>query len=189
MKTLSWLIGSVGCSFLILTLSISLYVSLLYLYYCVFVFFHQTKQTYFNLLYTVYSIPNIFLPFLGGYFVDKFGVRTCLVAFVAMITLGASVSQWIIHVLLLDHMTVNWKYSLECITLTIYKHILPSHSFDYITSSSLCCFFILIRLLRLASVLSHGEWCSWDEFSSVLVAKVLPWLILLFWLIGLKAKR
>jgi MFS family permease len=50
-------------------------------------------ETYFNLLYTVYSIPNIFLPFLGGFFVDKFGVRTCLVAFVAMVTLGASVSM------------------------------------------------------------------------------------------------
>mmetsp|Transcript_1682 Transcript_1682/g.2961 ORF Transcript_1682/g.2961 Transcript_1682/m.2961 type:complete len:576 (+) Transcript_1682:21-1748(+) len=48
-------------------------------------------ETYFNLLYTVYSIPNIFLPFLGGFFVDKFGVRTCLVAFVTLITIGASI--------------------------------------------------------------------------------------------------
>ena len=28
-------------------------------------------ETMFNLLYTVYSIPNIFLPFFGGYFVSK----------------------------------------------------------------------------------------------------------------------
>lgn len=48
-------------------------------------------ETYFNLLYTVYSIPNVFLPFFGGFFVDKFGVRTCLVAFVTMITIGSSV--------------------------------------------------------------------------------------------------
>ena len=28
-----------------------------------------------NLLYTVYSIPNIFLPLLGGIFLDKIGVK------------------------------------------------------------------------------------------------------------------
>lgn len=48
-------------------------------------------ETYFNLLYTVYSIPNIILPFLGGFFVDKFGVRTCLVVFVATITVGQAI--------------------------------------------------------------------------------------------------
>ena len=32
--------------------------------------------TYSNLLYTVYSIPNVVLPFLGGFFVDKVSGRT-----------------------------------------------------------------------------------------------------------------
>ena len=32
-------------------------------------------QTNFNLLYTVYSIPNIVLPFFGGYLVDRFSAR------------------------------------------------------------------------------------------------------------------
>lgn len=42
----------------------------------------------FNLLYTLYSIPNIFLPFFGGYFVAKFGVRLCLIIFVSLIAIG-----------------------------------------------------------------------------------------------------
>jgi MFS family permease len=42
----------------------------------------------FNLLYTLYSIPNIFLPFFGGFFVAKFGVRLCLIIFVALIAIG-----------------------------------------------------------------------------------------------------
>jgi MFS family permease len=45
-------------------------------------------ETLFSLLYTVYSIPNCFLPFFGGYFVDRLGVRMCLAIFVAFITIG-----------------------------------------------------------------------------------------------------
>ena len=44
----------------------------------------------FSLLYTVYSVPNIILPFFGGYFVDRFGVRICLLWFVFLILLGQS---------------------------------------------------------------------------------------------------
>jgi MFS family permease len=44
--------------------------------------------TLFSLLYTVYSIPNVILPFFGGYFVDKLGVRMCLIIFALLITLG-----------------------------------------------------------------------------------------------------
>lgn len=43
---------------------------------------------YFNLLYSLYSLPNIVLPFFGGYFVDKFGVRVCLLSFTGFITAG-----------------------------------------------------------------------------------------------------
>lgn len=45
-------------------------------------------ETMFSLLYTVYSIPNVILPFFGGYFVDKLGTRICLIAFTLFITCG-----------------------------------------------------------------------------------------------------
>ena len=45
-------------------------------------------ETLYSLLYTVYSIPNVILPFFGGYFVDKFGVRTCIFVFAAFIFCG-----------------------------------------------------------------------------------------------------
>jgi len=45
-------------------------------------------ETYFSLLYTVYSVPNVILPFFGGYFTDRFGARICLVVFCTFITLG-----------------------------------------------------------------------------------------------------
>ncbi len=45
-------------------------------------------ETMFSLLYTVYSIPNVVLPFFGGYFVDKWGVRICLLVFASCITAG-----------------------------------------------------------------------------------------------------
>jgi MFS family permease len=45
-------------------------------------------ELYFSLLYTVYSVPNCVLPFFGGFFVDKLGVRLCLLAFATFIALG-----------------------------------------------------------------------------------------------------
>ena len=48
-------------------------------------------ETLYNLLYTVYSIPNVFLPFVGGYFVDSWGVRICLIIFCVLIFIGQAV--------------------------------------------------------------------------------------------------
>jgi MFS family permease len=45
----------------------------------------------FNLLYTVYSIPNMVLPFFGGFFVDKLGAPRCLLIFCTCLCLGQSV--------------------------------------------------------------------------------------------------
>eukprot|EP00753_Platysulcus_tardus_P008382 PLAT15939.1.p1 GENE.PLAT15939.1~~PLAT15939.1.p1 ORF type:complete len:489 (+),score=248.38 PLAT15939.1:562-2028(+) len=45
----------------------------------------------FNLLYSLYSIPNVVLPFFGGYFVDKLGVRMMLIVFTTPVTLGQAV--------------------------------------------------------------------------------------------------
>lgn len=42
----------------------------------------------FGLLYTLYSAPNVILPFFGGYLVDRIGVRMCLLLFSSLITLG-----------------------------------------------------------------------------------------------------
>ena len=58
-------------------------------------------ESYFSLLYTLYSVPNIVLPFFGGYFVDKWGVRTTLFVFSAFLcsgqiifSFGVSLKSW-----------------------------------------------------------------------------------------------
>jgi len=48
-------------------------------------------QFRYNLLYSVYSWPNIVLPFFGGYLCDRLGVRLMLVVFLLFITLGQAV--------------------------------------------------------------------------------------------------
>ncbi len=45
----------------------------------------------YNLLYSVYSWPNVILPFFGGYLCDKLGVRLMLVVFLLFITFGQAV--------------------------------------------------------------------------------------------------
>ncbi|ETW06152.1 hypothetical protein, variant [Aphanomyces invadans] len=42
----------------------------------------------YNLLYTLYSIPNIILPFCGGFLVDRLGARVTLLLFAGIITTG-----------------------------------------------------------------------------------------------------
>ncbi|KAL9188886.1 hypothetical protein ACHAXT_011376 [Thalassiosira profunda] len=46
-------------------------------------------ETNFNLLYTVYSIPNVILPLIGGNFVDRHGAPFCLTVFAATVCAGA----------------------------------------------------------------------------------------------------
>ncbi|KAL7535563.1 hypothetical protein ACHAXR_006570 [Thalassiosira sp. AJA248-18] len=46
-------------------------------------------ETKFNLLYTVYSIPNVILPLFGGNVVDTHGAPLCLTLFASMVCLGA----------------------------------------------------------------------------------------------------
>ena len=48
-------------------------------------------ETLYSLLYTVYSVPNVILPFFGGYFVDKMGVRVCLIIFTTIIAAGQTI--------------------------------------------------------------------------------------------------
>lgn len=44
-----------------------------------------------NLLYSVYSLPNIFLPLIGGMLVDRLGTKTMLFSFSALVCLGHAV--------------------------------------------------------------------------------------------------
>lgn len=60
----------------------------------------------FNLLYTVYSFPNVILPFFGGSLVDKFGSALCLTCFAILcaagqilFAIGVSYKSWKIMLL------------------------------------------------------------------------------------------
>ena len=46
-------------------------------------------ETNFNLLYTVYSIPNVILPLFGGNIVDRYGAPRCLTLFATFVCMGA----------------------------------------------------------------------------------------------------
>ena len=49
---------------------------------------NDSFEYYFGLLYSVYSMPNIILPFIGGYMVMKLGVRSTYLLFSALVMLG-----------------------------------------------------------------------------------------------------
>ena len=48
----------------------------------------ETFEFYFNMLYSIYSIPNVFLPFVGGILVDRLGVCNMLLLFSFIILVG-----------------------------------------------------------------------------------------------------
>jgi MFS family permease len=63
----------------------------------------ENFEHYFSLLYSLYSFPNIILPFFGGFFIDTFGVRKCMLIFSTILVIGQvifsfglSVKSWII---------------------------------------------------------------------------------------------
>jgi len=45
-------------------------------------------ETMYSLFYSVYSFPNIILPFFGGYLVDRFRPRNCQVLYALLIVIG-----------------------------------------------------------------------------------------------------
>ena len=45
----------------------------------------------FNLLYSVYSMPNLVIPFFGGMLIDRFGVRYSIVVFLIVLLAGQSI--------------------------------------------------------------------------------------------------
>ena len=48
----------------------------------------KLDSTHYSLLYTVYSLPNMILPIFGGVFLDKIGIRSGLVLFTIILTIG-----------------------------------------------------------------------------------------------------
>ncbi|KAI9341945.1 major facilitator superfamily domain-containing protein [Obelidium mucronatum] len=48
----------------------------------------ETYQYQLNLLYSLYSLPNIILPFFGGYLVDRFGTRRLMTILSTLVCLG-----------------------------------------------------------------------------------------------------
>jgi MFS family permease len=63
-------------------------------------------ETSYALLYSVYAIPNIVIPFAGGYLIDRWGCKTCMIIFSAFLVIGQVVftigfeskSWWIMYV-------------------------------------------------------------------------------------------
>lgn len=49
---------------------------------------YSRAELYYSLLYTVYNMPNMVLPLLGGFFTDKFGDRSMTIIFTLFVTLG-----------------------------------------------------------------------------------------------------
>jgi MFS family permease len=45
----------------------------------------------FNMLYSIYSLPNIILPFFGGILIDKIGVRVSILIFSTVLIFGQGI--------------------------------------------------------------------------------------------------
>jgi len=50
----------------------------------------KVDEVEYNLLYSVYSLPNIFLPFVGGYILDYFGIKVGILLYNFLIIAGQS---------------------------------------------------------------------------------------------------
>ncbi|KAJ3219218.1 hypothetical protein HDU67_002214 [Dinochytrium kinnereticum] len=65
----------------------------------------NTYQYQLNLFYSLYSLPNIILPFFGGFLLDTFGTRKMMTVLSALVCLGqilfsigvSSKKYWIMH--------------------------------------------------------------------------------------------
>jgi MFS family permease len=54
----------------------------------------KISQTKYSLLYSVYSFPNIFLPFFGGILLDKIGIRNGMIVVLVLALLGQSIQAY-----------------------------------------------------------------------------------------------
>jgi len=51
----------------------------------------KTALYKYNSLYMVYSFPNFILPFIGGFLIDKIGVRKALIILSGLVASGTSI--------------------------------------------------------------------------------------------------
>jgi len=49
---------------------------------------YDLSETQYNALYSIYSFPNMVLPLFGGICMDKIGIRSGLLIFTIILTLG-----------------------------------------------------------------------------------------------------
>jgi len=49
---------------------------------------YSLSESQWSALYSIYSLPNMILPLIGGIFIDKVGVRLALIGFASVLTLG-----------------------------------------------------------------------------------------------------
>lgn len=49
---------------------------------------NEEYEYFFNSLFSIYSLPNIILPFINGFLIDKIGLRGVLLGLVSLVTIG-----------------------------------------------------------------------------------------------------
>ena len=57
------------------------------------------EVTEFNIMYSLSTIPSIFLPFIGGLLIDNFGIRPTYMLFISLVVAG----QFIVTLSALSH--------------------------------------------------------------------------------------
>lgn len=48
----------------------------------------QINSIQYNILNSAYSLPNGFLPLIGGYLIDKYGYKLCLMLILLILFIG-----------------------------------------------------------------------------------------------------
>ena len=153
--------------------------------------FHGTSDFVldFNLMYTFYCFPNIFLPLVGGHFVDKFGQRTMIIVF----TTCAFIGQFIVafgctsrhfHLILVGRFLFGFGESLNVSVITILTSFFAQGELAFAVtilflSTRLCTFLNMLMspLIELSHGVSAAFWigalvCVLSVVSSIILAEV-----------------
>lgn len=114
----------------------------------------STFELRFNLLYTVYSMPNVVLPLLGGFVVDRFGPTRCMIGYSLCVWLGqvlfaAGLAQKSWTIMLLGRAVFGIGGESICVA----NSTLLTDWFD--PSERALAFGILLAISRLGSVLNN----------------------------------
>lgn len=108
----------------------------------------------FNLLYTLYSVPNIILPFFGGKIVDYFSASKSLVAFSSLTLLGQLIFSIGIATKCWHTMhTGRIVYGLGAENLSVAQSALLTNWFD--GKELALCFGIFLSISRMGTVLNN----------------------------------